>query len=51
LFDRESIEESSINVELKLEDEISKVAAVKMAAKIASADIMHSSSSTVKVII
>ncbi|XP_060567358.1 WD repeat-containing protein 3-like [Ruditapes philippinarum] len=46
----ESIEESGINVELKLEDEISKVAAVKMAAKIASADIMHSSNSTVKVL-
>ena len=49
IIDRDDIDESSISVELKLEDEISKVTAVKMAAKIASADIILSANSTVKV--
>ncbi|XP_053396135.1 WD repeat-containing protein 3-like [Mercenaria mercenaria] len=46
----ESADDTSISVELKLEDEISKVTAVKMASKISSADLIHSGKNTVKVL-
>ena len=40
---------TSVNVELKLEDEITKFKDIRMAAKIVSADIVHQSVSSIKV--
>jgi len=49
IFYREQETEAEVSAELKVEDELSKATAIKMAAKLVSVDLVNSGKNTVKV--
>ena len=49
IFYREQEIEAEVSAELKVEDELSKATAIKMAAKLVSVDLVNSGKNTVKV--